>query len=543
MLSLFQTFQRYKIEAAFASAIFILLGAGVASYRAIEASRESTAWVDHTYNVIAELDALATAATDVGSGSQGFALTREPSFLHLYESAVADVKSRLQTLRLLTQDNEGQRQKVGHLDQLLSRNIELASGLVAERGDRSGTGSTVPGERIFKARQEFRELAGKLKNEELRLLDQRMQRSNEYFALTEVALAVATLLGVIIAASAGIGVIRDTYRRRKAEADLFEEKERAQVTLGSIGDGVIRTDVKGTISFLNEAAAKLTGWTVDEAQGKHVSEVFRVVDEITKKAIPNRMEIAAREGCTASLPESALLVRRDGGEIPVEDVVNPIHDNEGHVIGAVKVFRDVSAARALASRLQHSAQHDPLTGLSNRVLLGDRISQAVASAARRDAKVAVLYLDLDGFKLINDTLGHAAGDELLKSAADRLRACTRDADTVARLGGDEFVVLLANIAHAEDAALSAERILHALHSVHLVHGRDLHLGASIGISVYPDDASGAEALLANADAAMYEAKASGRRRYVYFPRLGDLDELPAKRMRSKPAAAILNFPR
>jgi diguanylate cyclase (GGDEF)-like protein len=154
---------------------------------------------------------------------------------------------------------------------------------------------------------------------------------------------------------------------------------------------------------------------------------------------------------------------------------------------------------------------------ANRVLLDDRMGRAVAAADRHSSKVALLYLDLDGFKLINDTRGHAVGDELLKSVTERLLACVRECDTVSRMGGDEFVILLTGVNHSEDAAITANRVLLSLGAPHPIDGADLHVTASIGISVYPDDARSPAELLSNSDAAMYEAKTSGPAKYVFYP--------------------------
>jgi GGDEF domain-containing protein len=164
-------------------------------------------------------------------------------------------------------------------------------------------------------------------------------------------------------------------------------------------------------------------------------------------------------GRAGSLPLNCILVRRDGFEVPIEDSVAPIHDRKGKVIGAVIVFRDVSAARALALQISHSAEHDFLTGLPNRMLLQDRIRQAIALAPRHMKQVAVLFLDLDGFKHINDSLGHAIGDKLLQSIAKRLVGCVRGSDTVSRQGGDEFVVLLAEVQQSGDVSSTARRML------------------------------------------------------------------------------------
>ena len=239
-----------------------------------------------------------------------------------------------------------------------------------------------------------------------------------------------------------VRALRYSIERKNLEDALFVEKERAQVTLNSIGDAVACTDVSGNLTFLNLVAEKLTGWSWQEAAGRPMAEVFRILDTTNREVIPNPMDRAVRGDQTVHLPANSILVRRDGFEIPIEDSVAPIHDGEGQTAGAVIVFRDVSVARAMALQMTHSAEHDFLTGLPNRMLLNDRISQAIALAPRHMKHVAVLFLDLDGFKHINDSLGHPIGDKLLQSIAKRLVECVRASDTVSRQGGDEFVVLL-----------------------------------------------------------------------------------------------------
>ena len=228
------------------------------------------------------------------------------------------------------------------------------------------------------------------------------------------------------------------------------------------------------------------------------------------------MALAIREDKTVGLTPNCVLIRRDGVEAAIEDSAAPIHDRRGQVTGAVMVFHDVSAARALSLRMSYLAQHDSLTDLPNRALLNDRLTQAMALAHRHRRKLAVLFLDVDRFKHINDSLGHDIGDRLLQSVAQRLLACVRSSDTVSRQGGDEFVILLSEVTHAEDAAVSAEKILLALSAPHRIDQHDLHLTASIGIVTYPDDGTDAETLLKNADFAMYHAKDSGRNNYQFF---------------------------
>jgi diguanylate cyclase (GGDEF)-like protein/PAS domain S-box-containing protein len=310
--------------------------------------------------------------------------------------------------------------------------------------------------------------------------------------------------------------LRYAVDRTTAEEALFEEKERAEVTLKSIGDAVASTDIFGKITFLNAVAEKLTGWSSQEAAGKPLAEVLRIVDALGRQTIPDPMALAVDRDRTMHLPMSSVLVRRDGSETAIEDSVAPIHDRDGGAIGAVIVFRDVSAARAMARQMTHSAEHDFLTGLPNRMLLNDRVGQAIAAAARHQTKVAVLFLDLDGFKHINDSLGHSVGDKLLQSISTRLVASVRLSDTVSRQGGDEFVVLLSEIDEAEDAVIAAKRMLQAVAEVHSIDDRDLHITTSIGVSVYPDDGINAETLIKNADTAMYQAKESGHQTFRFF---------------------------
>jgi diguanylate cyclase (GGDEF)-like protein/PAS domain S-box-containing protein len=304
--------------------------------------------------------------------------------------------------------------------------------------------------------------------------------------------------------------------RNTMESALFEEKERAQVTLNCIGDAVACTDVAGKITFLNLVAEKMTGWSWQEAAGRPMADVLRIVDATSRRTISNPMESAVDRDRTVHLPSNSLLVRRDGREIPIEDSVAPIHDRVGNATGAVIVFRDVSAARAMAQQMIHSAEHDFLTGLPNRLLLSDRVSQAITLAGRRRGKLAVLFLDLDGFKNINDSLGHPIGDRLLQSIAERLVVCVRNSDTVSRQGGDEFVVLLSEVEQVEDAAITARRFLAAVAEAHSIDQHELHVTTSIGVSVYPDDGLDAETLIKNADTAMYQAKENGRQSYQFF---------------------------
>jgi diguanylate cyclase (GGDEF)-like protein/PAS domain S-box-containing protein len=304
---------------------------------------------------------------------------------------------------------------------------------------------------------------------------------------------------------------------RAANSDaLFEEKERADVTLNSIGDAVMSTDEWCNVTYLNVVAEALTGWSRTEAAGRPLTEVFNIVDAVTREPVLNPMDLAIRENRTVGLTPNCLLIRRDGVESAIEDSAAPIHDRRGQVTGAVMVFHDVSTARAVSLRMSYLAQHDGLTDLPNRIMFGDRLAQAMILAKRRHERLALLFLDLDHFKHVNDSLGHAIGDRLLRSVAGRLLTCVRSSDTVSRQGGDEFVILLSQVMHAQDAGITADKILLAVGEPHHITDHDIHITASIGIVTYPDDATDAEALLKNSDFAMYQAKDCGRNNYQFF---------------------------
>jgi diguanylate cyclase (GGDEF)-like protein len=213
---------------------------------------------------------------------------------------------------------------------------------------------------------------------------------------------------------------------------------------------------------------------------------------------------------------NSILVRRDGFEFGIESMMTALRGHDGSVAGAVFAFRDVSAARASSVEMSHQAQHDFLTDLPNRMLFNDRLEQAISLANRQSKQLAVMFVDVDHFKKINDSLGHGVGDKLLQSVAARLVSCVRRTDTVCRLGGDEFVVLLSQVEHEQDAAFSARKILRAVAAPHMVDNKSLDVTISIGVSTYPSDARDAESLMNNADTAMYEAKQDGRNSYQFF---------------------------
>lgn len=298
---------------------------------------------------------------------------------------------------------------------------------------------------------------------------------------------------------------------------LFIERERAQVTLDSIGDAVVSTDFRGHVAYLNKAAENLTGFTLERAVGHPIGEVFRLVDAGSKRPVDSPVTTSIIENQRRSVGSHCLLRRSDNTFVAVDVSATPIHDRLGGVVGAVLVAHDVTAARELSNKLARLALYDHLTGLPNRTLFADRLERAIRLAKRGGNVFSLLYIDLDNFKDVNDRLGHQAGDQLLQVAADRLLRCVRESDAVSRQGGDEFLALLID---CSDAAgnLCAQKIVDALSAPYVIDGKDLLLSATVGVALYPSDATDARSLIRAADTAMYRAKCAGRGRYESFAR-------------------------
>jgi len=305
-------------------------------------------------------------------------------------------------------------------------------------------------------------------------------------------------------------------RRKTIEHALFKEKKQALVTLESIADGVITTDMSSNVTYLNPVAESMTGWTKEDAIGKPVLEVFRILNESTRKLAANPVDVVLAHGQVCGLANHTMLIAKTGQEFAIEDSAAPIKSEGGEMLGVVLVFHDVSSAKQMAEKMSYLAEHDFLTDLPNRLLLTDRITQALGAAKRKKSRVAIIYLDIDHFKKINDTLGHDVGDQLLKFLSRKLQACIRTTDTISRQGGDEFVILLSEVDSPMAPAEIAQKLLNATNDYYQIGTHELKVSASIGISIYPEDGSTADMLMRNADAAMYYAKGLGRNNYQFF---------------------------
>jgi diguanylate cyclase (GGDEF)-like protein/PAS domain S-box-containing protein len=313
-----------------------------------------------------------------------------------------------------------------------------------------------------------------------------------------------------------VQMIAMMFERRASEEQKFVERERAEVTLNSIGDAVMTTDTLGRVTYLNAEAESLTGWTRAEAFARPLSEVFDVTDGLTGSSAQDPSRLAIERKKKVRLEGSYILVGREGQETSIEHSAAPIQDLQGNIVGAVIVFRDVIVSRERRLQMLHLAEHDALTDLPNRLLLNDRLARAIALARRYNRRLGVLFLDCDRFKHINDTLGHAVGDQVLRSVAGRLTTCVRESDTVSRHGGDEFLILLSELEHSDDARLIAEKIVNSVAEPHLIAGHELQLTASVGIALYPEDGQDALSLIMHADTAMYHAKNGGRNQVGFY---------------------------
>jgi diguanylate cyclase (GGDEF)-like protein/PAS domain S-box-containing protein len=311
--------------------------------------------------------------------------------------------------------------------------------------------------------------------------------------------------------------VKEPYLRLyEAERNAWNDKERAEVTLSSIGDAVIITGIDGGVQNLNPVAEQLTGWSINEASGHHLEEVFNIVNESSGDKVENPAFRAIREGVIVGLANHTVLISRAGERYAIEDSAAPIRDRQGKILGCVLVFHDVSTQRELQRRMTWHAVHDALTGLPNRMLLSDRLAQVIAHAQRQKAMAVVCFVDLDHFKPINDKYGHEMGDKVLIEMADRFRQLVREGDTVARLGGDEFVILLTDIHNMDQVTPALQRILDAVAFPFAHDDTEFYLTASVGVSIYPFDDVDADTLMRHADQAMYIVKERGRNGYHLF---------------------------
>jgi diguanylate cyclase (GGDEF)-like protein/PAS domain S-box-containing protein len=353
------------------------------------------------------------------------------------------------------------------------------------------------------------ESEGEVRNAELIL----RRRDGEQIVTLENSRAIRDAGGRITGYE---GTITDITERKRAEQAVFAEKERAQVTLESIGDAVITTGAEGRIEYLNPVAEQLTGWDENEARGRPLGEVLNLINEATREPLIEALLASLGRGEASPPADHSVLLTRQGQEVAIQESAAPICDRQRRVIGAVIVFHDVTKERRLKRALSYQASHDALTGLINRREFDNRLHAAVQGAQRGEGVYALLYIDLDNFKVVNDTCGHQAGDRLMRDVTGLLQTRVRASDTIARLGGDEFGVLLESCT-LETATRIAEGIRQAIRDYRFTWGAStLSVGASIGIVEIDRNTENVASIMSAADIACYAAKDEGRNRiHVY----------------------------
>jgi len=411
---------------------------------------------------------------------------------------------------------------MSEFDEMEVQDQRNSRSLVPSEAGKRGSGDAIHGQ--------FQKLVRDLRSEELRLLEMRDEDAKKRLGLVKDLLLVVSSMGLLIATLAGWRDHRNDVRQNVADVSLRNSEEKYRSLLDGIEEyEVLMLDPAGVILTWNAGAKRMHGYTAEEIVGQNYARLFPAEDiqrgrpekilRLTAKNERHREEIA--------------YVRQDGSRFIGEVALTALRDPSGNLRGFSKISRDLTDRKDAESHLvginkqiaylSNSAAHDALTGLPNRLLLNDRLYQAVALAKRNSGIVAVLFLDLDGFKHINDSLGHSAGDKLLQSVANRLLACVRSPDTVCRNGGDEFIILLQEMTQASQAAITAKRVLLSVAEAHNIDGLDLHVTASVGVSIYPDDGLDVETLIRNSDIAMYEAKKGERKTFRFFTPNMNLD--------------------
>ncbi|MEO7320882.1 MAG: EAL domain-containing protein, partial [Nitrosospira sp.] len=351
--------------------------------------------------------------------------------------------------------------------------------------------------------------------QKLSVTQRALSNSQQVLAVSEKATEAATAQ-LMRSREVHSSLRHDVTAGLNIEKALFEEKERLRVSLNHIGDAVITTDMSGNITYLNLVAETMTGWTSQEAKGHALPEVFNIIHSQTNESAPNPVELILRGKTEVGLAIHTVLIQRSGNTFDIEDSAAPIRDNHGKIIGAVLIFHDVTQARDLAAQMTYQASHDALTGLIDRREFERRLEHALRTGKQDDKQHTLLYLDLDQFKVVNDTCGYMAGDELLKELTSILQAQLRTNDTLARVGGDEFGLLLESCP-TESAVRLAELLRQTVYEFRFVwEEKVFQLGLSIGLVTFGNGSETLPDILRMADAACYLAKDKGRNRVQVY---------------------------
>jgi diguanylate cyclase (GGDEF)-like protein/PAS domain S-box-containing protein len=522
--------------------IALVLLAGVASIVNTQRIYRQVFWVAQSNSVLYALSDVLSLLQDLETGQRGFLLTGREAYLEPYHRAIANKEQTLVRLHGLIAERPHLLPMWPRLTSAVARKFDIAGKTVRLHQDQG----------FAAALQLVQTDEGKSAMDAVRAVLQQMQRSERNDLLVHerqaqrsdvvaiVGQGLIAALAALCLGAVGFGFMREAAAHvrtarllqterdslahkvdeRTAElfaltGDLHAEKESYRITLASIGDAVITTDLHGTITGFNAIAERLTGWPTESALGQPLASVFHIVHEQTRDIADDPVAQCLREDQRTGLASHTCLVRRDGSEVAIDDSVAPIRDVHGQILGAVLIFRDVSEQRNLAERISYQATHDALTGLANRTEFETRLQRLLAATNAQNPH-AVLYLDLDQFKVVNDTCGHAAGDELMRQVTARLHAKIRSRDTLARLGGDEFGVLLEHCPPAEALRL-AQGLRQEVKDFRFCWKEQCFtLGVSIGLVAITEPDERIDRILSAADSACYAAKDAGRNRvHVY----------------------------
>jgi diguanylate cyclase (GGDEF)-like protein/PAS domain S-box-containing protein len=473
---------------------------------------------------------------------------RDEEFMRFNHFAAEFAQARIALLAMsLSQDEEAILKRQGELTgtavALQERVIDLAMGDELEAAGDLLYEQTIPAQdRVF---DQLTKLLDIQKNATQRAVEEATHAYDRARTMMFMLGFVTLLLGSLIA----IFVVR---RSTQAETKLYREKERVLVTLQSIGEGVVTTDAKGNIEFINPVASKLTGWNNKEAFGLPLLQVLKIAEDVNNQALlPNPVEKAIQENRIVNSHNQCILTRRDGKEFAIEHTAAPIRDHNSSIIGAILVFRNITAMRNMAQQMAYQASHDALTGLINRHEFEQRLDLALQSARSENREHALCYMDLDQFKVVNDTCGHIAGDELLKQLATILHNNARKSDTLARLGGDEFALLLVDCT-VDQAQRISEALRQAINDFRFNwKDKSFEVSSSMGLVGITPESGSITDILSAADSACYIAKDLGRNRmHVYQPddsavamRHGEMQWLQRIRGALEKNALVLYFQR
>ncbi|MDI1310267.1 MAG: EAL domain-containing protein [Methylotenera sp.] len=343
---------------------------------------------------------------------------------------------------------------------------------------------------------------------------ERRHKSGKLIQVSVSLSPIKNVMGEIIAVSK---IARDITQQKQLEQALVIEHERLRVTMDSIGDAVITTDIKGNVQYINPIAQSLTGWSAVEAKGLPLQQIFNIVNEVTRARCENPLKLCLIENPIVGLVSNTILINRDGTEYGIDESASPIRGVDGKTVGVVLVFHDVTMQRLMAKEISYRATHDALTGLVNRSEFESRLKVIVSESRGASMQNALMYIDLDQFKVVNDTCGHSAGDALLKEVSRIMQSCIRSSDLLARIGGDEFAVIL-HKCDLEQAMVIAKKICRSIDELRFNYDEHrFRIGASLGLVMVDKNCTSETSLMQAADSACYEAKRAGRNRvHLYF---------------------------